>query len=129
MVRHAKTKSSDDYTLLNCVSLKKKRLIKTCVFLGKYNHMEVCIDGRQVDELMNTKEGLRGLDNIIVLGGEESSACLVSIGPLSEDNTKLTPVTPTKRIALLSELFVGFYMPLMFSIFRARRQWIDGISK
>lgn len=104
MVRQAKTKASADFTFINCISLKSKRLIKSCYFAGRYNHMEVCIDGRQLDELINMKEGLRGLDNIIVIGGEDSSACLVSLGQIKEESVaSVQPENPSKRIALLSE--------------------------
>jgi hypothetical protein len=110
LVRQAKTSTSGDFTFINCVSLKTKRLIKSCVFSGKYNKMEVCIDGRQIEELSKMKEGLRSLENIIVVGGDESSACLVSLGSIFETDAKVTPTAPTKRIQLIRKFDYFVYI-------------------
>lgn len=105
LVRQAKTTTTPDYSYINCVSLQTKRVIKSCVMQGKFNKMEVCVDSRQVDELIKMKEGLRSLENIIVVGGEDSSVCLVSLGPLVENSNKSSPVSPFRRIPLLSKCF------------------------
>lgn len=102
LVRQAKTVSTSDLTLINCISLKTRKLIKSCVFHGKYNHMEVCIDGRQTAELKKLKDGLQNLENIVVVGGEDTSALLLSLGPIHEDAINVKPTAPVKKICLLS---------------------------
>jgi hypothetical protein len=102
LVRQAKTGSSDA-TFINCISLKTKRIIKSCVIGGRYNTLEVCIDGRQTDEQQKMKAGLQNLPNILVIGGDESKCILITLGQLTDIASTGATELP-KRIPLLRKL-------------------------
>lgn len=70
---------------------------------GKYNYMEVCIDGSETAELDKMKEGLKSMPNILVIGGEDTSALLISLGPLCNQSQDVKPAQPFRKIALLSK--------------------------
>jgi hypothetical protein len=102
LVQQAKTRSTPNISYIFCISLKTKKPIKECVVNGKFNCLDVCIDGSEVAELDKMKDGLKSLPNIIVIGGEESSAMLISLGSLSVEAMEVKPTPPFKKIPLLS---------------------------
>lgn len=118
LVRQAKTGSTSDITYIYCISMKTKKPIKNCVLNGKFNHLEVCIDGSELSELDKMKDGLKSMPNIVVVGGEDTTALLLSLGHLVNHNNEVKPVPPFKKIALLSMFLLSLFGRIKYENFK-----------
>ncbi|KAI6204003.1 hypothetical protein M3Y94_00622300 [Aphelenchoides besseyi] len=88
---------SRDYSYLSYFSFQSRKLLKCCGFNGRLSHLEVCIDGRQREELKSMKEALHSMQNMIVVGGSNSVCFLVNMGDISEDNCEPDVVSTLAR--------------------------------
>ncbi|KAI6208721.1 Protein ELYS [Aphelenchoides besseyi] len=93
---------SRDYSYLAYFSFQSRKLLKCCGFNGRLSHLEVCIDGRQREELKSMKEALHSMQNMIVVGGSNSVCFLVNMGDISEENSEPDVIsTLARKIPLL----------------------------
>ncbi|KAI6218625.1 hypothetical protein M3Y99_01698400 [Aphelenchoides fujianensis] len=84
LTREART-GSEDFSQLTFFSFQTRRVLKRCEVRGRFAAIEICIDGLQREEMGSMKEALQSMENIFVIGGDDSLCYLANMGPISED--------------------------------------------
>jgi hypothetical protein len=103
LTRKSRT-DSKDLSQLTYFSFQTRRVLKRCQVRGRFSVLEICIDRLQLEERASMKKRFQSMENILVIGGEDSLCYLVNMGPIFEDAPANKVPSPLARmVSLLRE--------------------------